>query len=93
MFIPLLHLHEAPMPFSAQVVMGQTFSGQVFKPTPTQVVFKDFEAGQTYRQHVTVTNISLGRNTFKVLSFPCVILPKHSYLCNLPVFSIRASLH
>lgn len=49
--------------------MGKTFSGEAFKPTPPIVVFKDFEVGQTYQQSVTVTNISLGRNTFKVLGF------------------------
>lgn len=46
--------------------MGQTFNGEAFRPTPAVVLFKDFEVGQTYRQAVTLTNISLGRNTFKV---------------------------
>ena len=46
--------------------MGQTFTGDAFRPTPAVVLFKDFVVGQTYRQAVTLTNISLGRNTFKV---------------------------
>lgn len=49
--------------------MGQEFEGEAFKPTPAVVVFKDFEVGQTYRQAVTLTNVSLARNTFKVASW------------------------
>lgn len=49
-----------------QVVMGHEFQGEAFKPTPSVVLFKDFELGQTYRQAITLTNISLARNTFKV---------------------------
>ena len=46
--------------------MGREFEGEAFKPTPTQVLFKDFEVGQTNSQVITLTNISLARNTFKV---------------------------
>ena len=49
--------------------MGQEFEGEAFKPTPAVVLFKDFEVGQTYRQAVTLTNVSLARNTFKVASW------------------------
>ena len=51
--------------------MGQEFQGDAFKPTPATVLFKDFEVGQTYSQTVTVTNVSLGRTTFKVLKIIC----------------------
>lgn len=49
-----------------QVVMGLEHKGEAFRTTPAVVLFKDFEVGQTYRQVITVTNVSLGRNTFKV---------------------------
>lgn len=45
--------------------MGREFQGEAFKPTPAVVLFKDFEVGQSYRQVITLTNISLARNTFK----------------------------
>lgn len=48
-----------------QVVMGREFQGEAFKPTPALVLFKDFEVGQSYSQVITLTNISLARNTFK----------------------------
>ena len=48
-----------------QVVMGREFCGEAFKPSPALVLFKDFEVGQSYRQVITLTNISLARNTFK----------------------------
>ena len=53
-----------------QVVMGHEFKGEAFKPTPSMVLFKDFEVGQTYRLAITITNISLARNTFKVSPSP-----------------------
>ncbi len=46
--------------------MGRQFEGEAFKPTPTAVLFKDFEVGPSYSQVVILTNISLARNTFKV---------------------------
>ena len=46
--------------------MGKEFQGEAFKPTPALVLFKDFEVGQSYNQVITLTNISLARNTFKV---------------------------
>ena len=45
--------------------MGREFKGEAFKPTPAVVLFKDFEVGQSYSQVITLTNISLARNTFK----------------------------
>lgn len=45
--------------------MGREFQGEAFKPTPAVVLFKDFEVGQSYSQVITLTNISLARNTFK----------------------------
>ena len=47
--------------------MGRKFEGPTaFIHTPKVVIFKDFDVGQTYRQTVTLTNVSLGRDTFKV---------------------------
>ena len=58
------HTIKAPM---LQVIMGRKFEGPAaFIPTPKVVTFKDFDVGQTYRQTVTLTNVSLGRDTFKV---------------------------
>lgn len=48
--------------------MGREFKGEAFKPTPALVLFKDFEVGQSYSQVITLTNISLARNTFKARS-------------------------
>ena len=45
--------------------MGREFQGEAFKPAPAVILFKDFEVGQSYSQVITLTNISLARNTFK----------------------------
>lgn len=58
--------------------MGRKFEGPAaFIPTPKVVTFQDFDVGQTYTQMVTLTNVSLGRDTFKVgLGTQLDILPE-----------------
>ena len=53
-----------------QTIAGRTFSGVPFKSEPATVMFKDFEVGITYRQKVTLTNVSLSLNNFKMLPPP-----------------------
>ena len=52
------------------MVMGREFKGDGFLMTPKEVVFKDFEVGETYRQKITLTNVFWTKNTFKVMEMP-----------------------
>lgn len=53
-----------------QVVWGREFKGAAFLPTPAEIVFTDFEVGQTYKTKFTLTNISYTFNTFKIADLP-----------------------
>ncbi|GMH41393.1 hypothetical protein BSKO_09303 [Bryopsis sp. KO-2023] len=61
--------HKASMT-QPQVVSGRKFEGNTFSTSPMVVFFKDFEVGKTHTTKVTLTNVSLGRATFKVLEIP-----------------------
>ena len=64
--MPVLRKHTIMAP-TLQVIMGRKFEGPAaFIPTPKVVTFRDFDVGQTYRQIIILTNVSLGRDTFKV---------------------------
>eukprot|EP01113_Clastostelium_recurvatum_P013842 TRINITY_DN17441_c0_g1_i1.p1 TRINITY_DN17441_c0_g1~~TRINITY_DN17441_c0_g1_i1.p1 ORF type:complete len:312 (+),score=31.13 TRINITY_DN17441_c0_g1_i1:169-1104(+) len=47
--------------------MNKEFTGRSFLFRPDKIVFPDFEVGRTYSQKVSVTNVSLSFNTFKVM--------------------------
>lgn len=51
-----------------QVCWGKVFEGQGFIPEPKEIIFKDFELGETYTQKIKLTNASLTFNYFKLLS-------------------------
>ena len=48
-----------------QVVCRREFKGQAFLPSPSQILFKDFEVGTRYKRRVTLTNVSFSFNSFK----------------------------
>lgn len=50
-----------------QVAGGRTFHGQAFVPKPAEVIYKDFDVGQTYTKTFTLTNASYTFNSFKIL--------------------------
>ena len=50
--------------------MNREFKGAGFLVTPKEVVFRDFEVGETYRQKITLTNVFWTKNTFKVMEMP-----------------------
>ncbi len=41
--------------------------GQAFTSKPAEVVFKDFDVGQSYRRKVTLTNVSYSFNYCKLV--------------------------
>eukprot|EP00026_Physarum_polycephalum_P000378 Phypoly_transcript_00378.p1 GENE.Phypoly_transcript_00378~~Phypoly_transcript_00378.p1 ORF type:complete len:1662 (-),score=235.85 Phypoly_transcript_00378:40-4290(-) len=53
-----------------QVVMNKEFEGKSFITKPNILRFDDFEVGCSYTKKITVTNVSLSFNTFKVLELP-----------------------
>lgn len=50
-----------------QVAGGWEFRGQAFISKPAELLFKDFEVGQTYTKIFTMTNVSYTFNSFKIL--------------------------
>lgn len=50
-----------------QVVLGKTHVGPAFLAKPDIILFSDFEVGKVYTQRVTLTNVSRGYNTFRLL--------------------------
>ena len=68
-------MDKAALRLKEGIVQPQTFAGKIFQgpafaATPPNPCFSDFEAGETYRQRVTLTNVSFGRCTFRVQGFP-----------------------
>lgn len=57
-----------------QVAGGKFFQGPSFACTPAVVLFKDFEVGRSYRQIITLTNVSYTFNSFKLLDLPDAII-------------------
>lgn len=53
-----------------QTYAGKTYAGPAFAATPPEPCFRDFEAGESYTQRVTLTNVSFGRCSFRVKGFP-----------------------
>ena len=49
---------------------GATLAGAAFASNPSRVVFRDFAVGKRYRKRVTITNVSYGTSTFRVMAFP-----------------------
>lgn len=85
----LLPLHVTMMTGLWQVVMGREFQGEAFKPTPAVVLFKDFEVGQSYSQVITLTNISLARNTFKASHRHCRLSSCGNHLAGIHTAGIE----
>ena len=85
----LLPLHVTVMTRLWQVVMGREFHGEAFKPTPAVVLFKDFEVGQSYSQVITLTNISLARNTFKASHHHCRLSSCGNHLAGIYMAGIE----
>ena len=56
--------------YARDPVCGLTLAGDAFASTPSRVVFRDFEVGKRYRKRVTITNVSHGTSTFRVMDFP-----------------------
>lgn len=54
----------------SKIMMGRQFTGDAFMPTPSLVIFKDFDINSTYKQKVTITNRSYEKNTYKVVQVP-----------------------
>ena len=50
-----------------QVFGGRVLQGPAFTATPSCAEFLDFDSGETYTRCITMTNVSFGRCTFKVL--------------------------
>lgn len=46
-------------------VRGVTWAGDAFIASPTTIVFKDFEVGQTYTQKLTIINRGFVKNNFR----------------------------
>ena len=55
---------------TAQMVAGRTFEGQAFVSHPPEILFKDFEVGKTRKTRITLTNVSLSFNSFKIKNLP-----------------------
>jgi Flagellar-associated PapD-like len=53
-----------------QVFAGKVLQGASLTATPARPCFRDFKPGHTYTQTVTMTNVSAGRCTFKLLPMP-----------------------
>ena len=53
-----------------QVVMGKEYMGDGFMPSPTTLHFKDFDVGRQHTLTLTLTNVSLSFNSFRLLSLP-----------------------
>eukprot|EP01135_Chromosphaera_perkinsii_P001058 Nk52_evm8s158 gene=Nk52_evmTU8s158 len=53
-----------------QVVAGRVFKGDLFKCNRDEIVFKDFDVGETYVQTITLTNVSYCISAFKVKDLP-----------------------
>lgn len=53
-----------------QTFAGKELKGAPFSATPAHPTFKDFCPGETYKQKVTMTNVSFGRCTFKMMPVP-----------------------
>ena len=51
---------------SVQKCWGKTFEGAGFTCTPGVIRYDDFEVGKKYKVEVTVTNVSLTFNQFKL---------------------------
>jgi hypothetical protein len=61
-----------------QVVQGRTFKGAGFASDPEVIRFENFEPGQVYRMTLTLTNVSLTLNNFKVrLLQLCMAVVEH----------------
>ena len=60
---------DDPLAF-AQKVCGRTFSGVAFVPEPPEILFADFTPDVPQRKTITLTNVSLSFNQFKVLALP-----------------------
>ena len=70
LFSSSLSLHTPNQVVKRQVVANVEFTGKGFEATPSEIVFRDLEPGVVYRRRVTLTNISFGFNTFKILDLP-----------------------
>ena len=57
-----------------QVIAGRTLRTAAFVAEPTQIEFKDFTVGETHHQKITLTNVSLSFNNFKVLALSDAIV-------------------
>lgn len=58
-----------------QVTCGKVFHGPAFRASPPVIEFRDFIAGETYTQTVTLTNISNSFNSVKVVDFSPELAP------------------
>ena len=56
--------------YTRDPVRGATLAGAAFASNPSRVVFRDFAVGKRYRKRVTITNVSYGTSTFRVMAFP-----------------------
>ena len=56
--------------YTRDPVCGATLAGAAFASNPSRVVFRDFAVGKRYRKRVTITNVSYGTSTFRVMAFP-----------------------
>lgn len=56
--------------YTRDPVCGVTLAGAAFASNPSRVVFRDFAVGKRYRKRVTITNVSYGTSTFRVMEFP-----------------------
>lgn len=53
-----------------QIVLGKEYKGVGFLPSPTVIHFKDFDVHVPMTLKITLTNVSLSFNSFKLLSLP-----------------------
>ena len=53
-----------------QIVGGKEWSGPPFLCKPSPLAFADFEVGQTYQLHLTLTNVSYTFNSFRPQNLP-----------------------
>ncbi|KAH8098961.1 hypothetical protein JL720_1934 [Aureococcus anophagefferens] len=50
-----------------QIIAGRTLRSAAFVAEPTRIEFKDFAVGESHHRKITLTNVSLSFNNFKVL--------------------------
>lgn len=57
-----------------QITVQREFKGQAFMSKPEEVIFSDYIVGETYSQHLTLTNVSYTINTLKLIGLSSNLL-------------------